>query len=624
MKNSHGIWWDNGRFVAGLVAVVTLLVYGTALVNGFVNWDDDFYVLNNPTIRSLNVAFFRWAFTDLSAGFWHPLTWLSYALDYGVWGLKPLGYHLTAIILHGLNSGIVVLLVKRILEASTPASPDTVGISLAAGVTGLLFGIHPLHVESVAWVSERKDLLCGLFFLLSCLAYVDYRSPAIGAGEQREDGCFWRNKAYLLSLCLFLCALASKTMAVSLPVVLLILDRFLFNRLNSLRQLVHCLWEKLPFIAASFLISLVSISAQRSIGAMPMMTNSSLVTRVLVACRSFVLYLWKMLVPLDLLPYYPYPQDVKLLSPEYGGYVFIVLAIAGAVFLFNRSKKAVAPCWMYYSITLLPVLGLVQVGTYAMADRFTYLPSVAPLLLVGLLAAQLWQRGGSPMARRAVLVGFLAVFIILSWLTLKQIGTWKSSIVLWSHVIGREPARIPTAYLNRGVAYGDEKLFDKAIADFTTAISLDSAYVDAYLNRGLAHVAQGDFGAALGDYDGAVAIKPGFADAYVNRGNLFFRLKEYNRALPEYNRAISLQPELGAAYVNRAALHRATGSLDDAIADYGTVLRLNPEYAAAHIFRGELYLSTGKIDRAMTDFHLACQKGLADGCKRELFPFPVK
>lgn len=606
------------------VGILTLLVYLTSLSNGFVNWDDDLYVYANSAIRSLKPSFFAWAFTDLSAGFWHPLTWISYALDFALWGNNPTGYHLSAALLHAANSALVVLLVLRLLEtaAQRTAVPWLAGSGrlLAAVSTGVLFGLHPLHVESVAWISERKDLLCALFFILSLNSYLGYaRRQGEGADAGAAAGPLWRDRDYLLSGALFLCALASKTMAVTLPVVLLILDRYLLGRIGALRDLPRALVDKVPFLAGSLVISLVSIGAQKLIGAMSAMGTTTLGERLLVAARALWAYLVKMVVPLDLLPFYPFPKDASLLSPLYAGSVVLFVALCLLSLRPGAQRSAWLPAWLYYLVTLLPVLGVVKVGNFAMADRFSYLPSLGPFLLVGLAAAWGWERWGGT----AVGTGVVLVTAVLALLTVKQIGVWKNSVELWSHFLSREPRSNVTAYLNRGVAWGDQKRLDLAISDFTTALAIDPRYVDALLNRGMAQVAQGNLDAGLKDYDAAIAIKPDYADAFTNRGSVYLRRNEYDRALAEYDRAIALKPKQTAPRLNRALALKRKGALDQALAEYGTVLKLQPDTVPAYLGRAELELQRGAIEKAVADYQAACALGSEVGCARALMPFVI-
>ncbi len=242
------------RFLfAALIAFLTFIVYLPALRNGFVYWDDNLYVFENPDIRSLDLAFFRWAFFGFHVSNWHPLTWISHALDYALWGMNPLGHHLTSIILHAVNTALVVLLALKLLDIVREKSEEKASalflnnraVLIAAGVTGLLFGIHPVHVESVAWVSERKDLLCALFFLLSIMMYVN----AVTRMGHGAEGKTVPMRALLSALCFFVLALLSKPMAVSLPIVLMILDWYPLNRMRSWKALWPIGIEKLPFFA---------------------------------------------------------------------------------------------------------------------------------------------------------------------------------------------------------------------------------------------------------------------------------------------------------------------------------------------------------------------------------------
>ena len=390
MQGASAPMYETPRFkysVAGFVSLLTFLVYLSCLHNKFVLWDDNRYVYENPHIHPLNLAFFKWAFFDFYEANWHPLTWVSHALDYAVWGLNPMGHHLTNNILHAVNTFIVVILVAKLLEAwrpsrqqNPPLRPSEKGSYLIiAAVTGLLFGLHPLHVESVAWVSERKDLLCAMFFLLSILAYT--------------------NKHYILVLFLFALALLSKPMAVSLPAVLLILDWHPFNRISSMKSFLSALLEKLPLIALSLISSVLTVLAQKAGGALRTFDVIPLSVRVLVATESLMSYLWKMILPMNLTPYYPYPKNISLLSEECLLSVILVFGITAACIVMAKKQKLWLAVWGYYVITLLPVIGIVQVGIQAMADRYTYLPSLGPFLITGLGVAWVFKKTEALKAR---------------------------------------------------------------------------------------------------------------------------------------------------------------------------------------------------------------------------------
>ncbi len=570
-------------YLAGSIALITFLVYLTALRNDFVNWDDDLYVYENPHIRSLNPAFFKWAFLNFHASYWSPLTWISHALDYAVWGLNPLGHHLTNNILHAANTFIVVLLVIRLLEAWTartvsheaPSFLTGRSILTAAGVTGLLFGLHPLHVESAAWIAERKDLLCALFFLLSIIAYTTYvggRQPK-GNGNEEAGRNFFISRHYLTALGSFILALLSKPMAVSLPVVLLILDWYPFNRLRSSRAFRLALIEKLPFFALGLISSMLTVLAANKGGAMELMETVSLSTRVLVGFRSLAAYLGKMIWPLNLVPYYPYPKDAALFSLEYSSAIVLVIGMTAACMIMAKRRKLWLAVWGYYVVTLVPVLGIVQVGGQAMADRFTYLPSLGLFLIMGLAVARASVAISALGKWRLTVKLFssilaLIVFASLLSLTFRQIDKWQNSVVLWSYVIGKEPDRVPVAYNNRGLAFKKSGRFDEAIADFEKTIALDPSRNKAYNNLGVLYLNAGLFDKSIECFNKSIAINPKDVESYNNRGAFYAYTGQYEKALEDFSKTIELKKDDAAAYYNRGILYRRAGYKELAVSDF--------------------------------------------------------
>ena len=566
-------------YLAGSVALITFLVYLTALRNDFVNWDDDIYVYENPYIRSLTPAFFKWAFLNFHASYWSPLTWISHALDYAVWGLNPLGHHLTNNILHAANTFLVVFLVIRLLEAWKGKTTHS-GLSpfvnertmlIEAGTAGLLFGLHPVHVESVAWVAERKDLLCALFFLFSIIGYTNYACEAEPANNNRAPRFF--NKYYLVTIGFFILALLSKPMAVTLPVVLLVLDWYPFNRLRSSRAFRLALIEKLPFFALSLISSMLTVLAANKGGAMELMETVSLSTRVLVGFRSLVAYLGKMLWPLNLVPYYPYPKDASPLSLEYFSAIVLVIGVTAACMVMAKKQKLWLAVWGYYVVTLVPVLGIVQVGGQAMADRFTYLPSLSPFFVMGLAVARAsvgisalgkWR----PMVKLFSSILALVVFASLLSLTFRQIDKWQSSVVLWSYVIEKEPDRVPVAYNNRGLALKKSGRFDEAIADFEKTIALDPSRNKAYNNLGVLYLNAGLFDKSIEYFSKSIAINPTDVESYNNRGASYARTGQYEKALVDFSKAIELKKDDAAAYYNRGIFYRRAGYKELAISDF--------------------------------------------------------
>jgi tetratricopeptide (TPR) repeat protein len=582
-----------GYHLAALIAAITVVVYLPALRNEFVDWDDNTYVLNNPFIRSLNIAFLRWSFFDFYASNWHPLTWISHALDYALWGLNPLGHHLTSVILHAVNTFLVVVLVMRLQEAAKGAAPvggeasapGDRGMLITAGVTGLLFGLHPVHVESVAWIAERKDLLCALFFLLSIAGYRNYVAAVGSEAAGRSIFSRFSTKGYLLSLGFFILALLSKPMAVSLPVVLLILDWYPFRRLHSISTVRAALVEKLPFVAFSLISSVLTILAQQAGGALASSEVIPLSTRLLASAGAVVMYLGKIVLPVDLLPFYQYPRHVS--SIALAGYFLAVAVVAGVTALcvvLARKRRLWPSLWAYYLVTLLPVLGVVQVGGQFMADRYLYLPGIGPFLALGIIAGQV-SRGRQDFAqgrRTVVLAGSaLAVLMIvpMTYLTLQQIDTWKNSFSLWGSAIEKEPEGVPMAYYGLGTAYQKQGLIDKAVESFDKAIALDPALYQAYDNKGVIY---GEAGM-------------------------------YDKALECFNRAIAIRPNY-SAYGNRGLTQYFLGQYDSALEDLTSALRFNKNFAGAYYNRGNVYLRTGKRELALRDFKQGCDLGDRRSC----------
>jgi Tfp pilus assembly protein PilF len=646
------------------------VVYLSALHHEFVEWDDSQYVVENVHIRSLDTAFFKWAFSAFHAGNWHPLTWISHAIDYAVWGSNALGHHLTSIVLHACNTVLVVLFIQTLLAAASRADMNAGSsnflseptILVAAGATGLLFGLHPLHVESVAWVAERKDLLCALFFLSSLVTYTNYvigQRPSAGgwrvdiaAAADTGGKTLFKNTQYLLTLGFFVLALLSKPMAVSLPFVLLLLDWHPFSRIRSRTTLIAVGIEKLPFIALSLLSSVVTLLAQTAGGAVVSLESVPLSTRMLVGIRSLLVYLGKMIVPLNLSPFYPYPANVAAMSGEYLVAIVLMIGITLLCVVMVNKQNLWLSVWSYYVVTLAPVIGIVQVGRQAMADRYTYLPSLGPFLILGLAAA--WASRVTnpapprrPIGKAVLLVLAVVVAGAMTAATVHQVGIWKDSIRLWTHVIEQRPERIQLAYYYRGLAFLNMGRPGEAIGDFDRAIAMDPNFRDAFLNRGTAFENMGRYDRAIEDFNAAIAVSPSY-ETYYNRGIAFEKTGRLDKAIADYHDAIAMDPSRDEAYLAMGRVQGKTGSFDKAIEyftraiiidpanaesynnrglsylyrghddrareDFTKAIALDPSIAIAYHNRGTLYLRAGNKGLALLDFRRACDLGIAKAC----------
>jgi protein O-mannosyl-transferase len=615
--------------LAVLISLATFTVYLRALQNGFVALDDDAYVFDNPHIRSFNIAFLRWAFLDFYASNWHPLTWMSHALDYAVWGLNPLGHHLTNILLHAVNTFIVVVLAMRLREAltwTTEQTGPTAFLSertllVTGGITGTLFGLHPLHVESVAWVAERKDLLCAFFFLLSIMFYAKYvRMLARGAARKDPASRFFR-RHYLAAGGFFVLALLSKPMAVTLPVVLLILDWYPFNRIHSLKTFRSALVEKLPFIALSLISSILTMHAQSAGRAVVPISFIPLSIRLLVAAKALVAYLWKMAVPLNLVPFYPYPENASLLSGKYLLAIACVVAITVTCSAIAKKQKLWLSGWVYYVITLFPVIGIVQVGGQAMADRYTYLPSLGPFLIVGCAAAWFFDRMTASKKRwipAVHVVGIAAMVlasVLLAYLTFQQIGIWKNSLVVLNYILDKEPRNSPHVYMYRGMALEKAGKLERALDDYNQAIALDPSYSEAYDNRGLLYQKTGRVDNAIEDFSKSILLDPSSGKAYFNLGVIYAETGLFDQAIEDFNHSLTRDPAFADAYANRGIAYALTRRQGMALEDFNKAIELNKRSPDAYFDRGKLYYATGHKELALADFQKACDLGDSGGCE---------
>lgn len=545
--NKNLAWLLDIRLLAPLAGLVTFFVYLPALENGFVSWDDDVYIYKNDYIRHLNGDFFRWAFTEFRASNWHPLTWLSHALDYALWGLDPKGHHFTNILLHSINTLLVSLLSFNLLRG--PLTPGTglifsqYGLPAVALMTGLLFGLHPLHVESVAWVSERKDVLCALFYLLSLLSYLRMwlKSPGYF-----ESGGIYGNTNYLLCLVFFALALMSKPMAISLPFVLLMID-WLYGDSASRKVWKDNFVEKIPFFGLALVSAFITITAQESGGAISSLTTAPFIDRLWVASYAVIAYLKSMLWPFDLLPYYSYPLSLQWFSAQYLGSALLVIVITVTAVWGVRRHRLWAVAWGFYIVTLAPVLGIVKVGGQAMADRYTYLPSIAPFML--LAVAVVWGLYRLPIRAGRAKLQLVSLFVIslmlvaaMTVLTHKQIKIWESGETLWQYEIQYDD-KVPLAYKQLGVALFERADYANAAKMMQKALSLSPMDVELLSNLAICYI-------ELGDLDGAMRVVTSALDLDQNNlfalntlGEIYLARGEFLNANRTFFRAMQLEPD---------------------------------------------------------------------------------
>jgi len=596
-----------------LVALLTFLVFLPALSNDFINLDDDKFVYENQHITSIDGDFFTWAFTNREMQ-WSPLRFFSHAIDYTIWELNPMGHHLTNIILHSLNTFLVVLLVFQlcqIMKSKTVPSPtveDDMRFqrkALITGVvTGLLFGLHPLHVESVAWVSERKDVLYTFFYLLSLMVYLKYASPL-----------YKTKKKYYYFLCLlcFTMALMSKALAVTLPLVLIILDVYPLERLRfpfPLWAQRNVLLEKLPFLGLSIAVSLINVGVHEEMGALTSFSKTPLTDRILVLFKSFSYYLMKMVWPSHLASLNPYPhtETISFFRPDYaGGFILLLAITAICIFLWRKGYKIWLVVWAYFLITLLPVLGIIKIGGYFAAERYTYMPSIGPFLLAGLGISLLWEKTYTRdrlffLNRKIIILALVLILSGMSVLTIKQIKVWRNSITLWTSVLKIYPD-YAYGYISRAKAYKTLGKYDEVLRNLNSAVNADTEDPIPYNHRGWFYEeTAGDYHLALGDFSKAIELDPELAGSYSNRARLYMKIGEYQKAFEDMDKAIALEPTDSAYYLNRCEAKRLLAGYQEAIEDCSKALEIDPDYEAAYHSRGLSFYALGKYTEAISNY----------------------
>ena len=557
------------------LVAISLAVFGQTIRYEFVNFDDDLYVYNAPAIRAgLTVKGLALAFTSPHARNWHPLTTISHMLDCQLYGLKAGGHHATNIVLHT----IAVLLLFRVLWQMT-------GAVWKSAVVAALFAVHPLHVESVAWVSERKDVLSAVFFLLMLDAYFRYtRARSV--------------TRYLAVAVLFAAGLMSKPMLVSAPVILLLLDYWPLRRFEQLsltndrakiaksgdqwRVIQHLFLEKVPLLAISAGSCVITFILQkRAIGAIPPLP---FLWRMENAFATYMIYIWKTLWPTRLAVFYPHPNDTLAIW-EILLAIGLLFAMTIAAIVFRRQRPYLFTGWCWYLGMLLPVIGLVQVGEQGHADRYTYLPQIGLFVAVVWLAAEL-AKGRRSRSRLAVTTAVAASIILaLIWTAFIQTSYWRNSETLWTHALSAT-ADNDVAHNNLGYLCVDRGELDKAISHFETAVRIRLSKRDPHYSVGSAFVQmnladalgrKGEPDEAMVHYEEAIKLQPNYADAYYNRGNILFAESRIDDAIADWEKTLQIQPDDADAHtcLGNALLRR--GSVKEAVAHYENAIALAPE-----------------------------------------------
>ncbi len=570
--------------VIGLVlALVTVAIYSPVRHFEFLNFDDSAYVTANPNVfRGFSLERFLWAFSNVQAANWHPVTWLSHMLDCQLFGYQAGWHHLTSLFFHTANT-LLVFCFLRLLT----------GAVFRSAMVAALFAWHPLHVESVAWVAERKDVLSTFFGLLTLIAYVEYARQAerrrqSGGGEQAPAAApapllLFPSAPYLsfyfLSLLCFALGLMSKPMLVTLPCVMLLLDAWPLQRLNraNLRRVAV---EKLPFFLLTVAVSMITVFAQKSGEAVVAIEKLPMAARLVNAVMAYAGYLRKMVWPSDLAPFYPYQHHVS--AGAIIGALLVLAVISLVALRLARRAPYLLFGWLWYLGMLVPVIGLVQVGAQSMADRYTYLPLVGVFVMLVWGAAELL----SPLRQRVRIAGMTSGLVLTGCIvvTCFQLQYWRNSEILFSRDLQLFPQGNAMAHHCVGRALYDRGADTEALPHFQETVRLLPDFVPGHLNLANCLSRQERYAEARFHYDEAIRLKPENAEAYKSLGASLAAQMKLDEARTNYFLAIKYKPDYVEAYMKLGTAEMAQGKPDEALEHLATAVRIHPDYAEAQYY----------------------------------------
>ena len=562
MRGTHSPALVAGAALA--LIILTVAAYWRVSGNRFVAFDDDLYVYNNRHVQQgINAESLRWAFNMGHAANWHPLTWISHMVDFRLFGQRPMGHHVVNLIFHVLNTVLLLLVLSRM----------TGSLWKSAFVAGL-FAVHPLHVESVAWIAERKDVLSTFFWLLTMGAYVLYsEKPSI--------------KRYVPVIVLFALGLMAKPMLVTLPLVLLLMD---FWPLKRDRRWSSLVLEKSPLLILSAASCVITFIAQSRGGAVAKFDVYPAGIRIANALAGCVTYLWKMVWPGNLAVLYPYHGDDLPIRQAVASAILLIV-ITSLVILLRRKRPYLAFGWFWFVGTLVPVIGLVQVGRQAMADRYSYVPLVGLFIIVAWMIPDLLtktKRGGDGVmggwgekaARKIAAALGIAIIVVLAILTNNQLGYWKTSTTLFEHTLKctSDNYVIDNCY---AVVLARQNKIDEAIRHYEAALRIRPDYLLAHNNYGIVLASQGKMDQAISHFKQVLQLNPNEQRAHFNLGLVYENQGKISDAISEYRKCVSTNPDNPSAYFNLGSLLEQQGRADEAAKLYRRTLEVDPSFKQA-------------------------------------------
>ncbi len=558
------------HLILAVILIITIIAFYPTFENGFTNWDDNKYVTENLDIKKQWNEKIGIFFSEYCMGNYHPFTMISLAIDYHIDGLNPMTFHITNLILHLINTLLVFWFILLLLKSVNYKRSLEIAL-----ITSALFGVHTLHVESVAWISERKDVLYSMFFLLSLIAYLKYVNIK-------------KNKFLIISIVLFLFSLLSKGQAVSLAVTLIAIDYFLGRKMLSKKVIL----EKIPFLVLSFVFGMIAIFAQQSTEAIKSNTTFNFFDRILFSCYGFIQYIIKLIAPVNLSAIYPYPEkENDSISFEFWFYLLAVIGIALLfIYLIKKHKKDLVFGILFFTVNIFLVLQLLPVGNAIMADRYSYLPSIGVFLIIGIgikWILEIQKKSIIVFAKTATVL--YLIFLVI--LTINRTKIWNNSLVLWNDVIEKYDS-FAMAYNSRGLAKKKLNDITGALLDFNKAIEINPKSFQGYNNRGMIKYLNGNVNGAMSDFQRTIDLNPKFFLAYSNLGVTYIGNDDL-KAEKLFLKTIELNSRYVLSFNNLGYLYlekdkkKAEKYLLKAI-------EINPSYLYSYTNLASLYMETDK------------------------------
>jgi tetratricopeptide (TPR) repeat protein len=594
------------RVVPLVIVLGTFATFLPTLSNGFLNWDDEAILLANPEYRGLGWSHLKWMFTTFHHSLYRPLTWITWGIDYLIWGTNPFGYHLTSLIFHCANAAAFYFVAMRLLRLSMPDLTEAeYPVRVSAGIAALLFSVHPLRVEPVAWASGRENVVSALFFILTILFYLKAVEPSRNRLHYRGWMAF--------ALAVFGMSLMSKAAGMMLPFALLILDVYPLRRLQTnprhwLRPDGLTIWcEKIPFVLFGIAAGAIGWWAKYQVGGMTAWQDYGFVPRAAQSIYGLAFYLWKTLFPLDLSPLYELPQEIMQWRWTIAGCGIILGLVTTGLLLLRNRYPAALTSWLYYIIIASPVLGISQSGPQIAADRYTYLACLGWALLAGGGWYYLRQASRttvfSPRYFSLVNVAGVAVLICLAVLTWQQTKVWVDSETLWRHAISIRPSTIGHYHL--GLTFDRKGMSGAAIREYRRSLEIRPQNFEARYALAGALFRAGDFAEATRHYRLALEMAPSHSNLHVDLANMLIAQNRVREAMQHYEAAIRSDPANGNAYFNLGNAFARLRQPDKAIENYHQAVRVRRSHSEAHFSLANALVMQGNLAAAIDHYQQA-------------------